>query len=293
MPRPAAPGPADPPRTLPLPPGDLPDGGEAGKGRRKHWRRLPEVGPVVGEAMAVNAVLRAFSGYILFLLAFLLRSVDLGTVFHHPVSHNFALGALALGLSAGSLASMVLGSFFRSRGTAADHVHRADHRAGGDRRVRLGVRPLGGGRGRVHRDLLRQPGQARPGLDRRPRDRRRDQVLDVLRLRDPQPGRQRGRRPGRGGRVHPRQRPGGPGDRGRRPRRRAGPARRAAQAAGPGRRRADAPAARAARREPVRARCPWRRPSAAPRSAWLPSAPGACRAGRRPRSRRAASSGPR
>jgi len=115
MPRPAAPGPADPPRTLPLTPGDLPDGGEAGKGRRKHWRRLPEVGPVVGEAMAVNAVLRAFSGYILFLLAFLLRSVDLGTVFHHPVSHNFALGALALGLSAGSLASMVLGSFFRSR----------------------------------------------------------------------------------------------------------------------------------------------------------------------------------
>jgi MFS family permease len=115
-PYPAAPGPGDPPpRTLPLPPGDLPDGGEAGKGRRKHWRRLPDVGPVVGEAMAVNAVLRAFSGYILFLLAFLLRSVDLGTVFHHPVSHNFALGALALGLSAGSLASMVLGSFFRSR----------------------------------------------------------------------------------------------------------------------------------------------------------------------------------
>ena len=115
-PRPARPGPAGPPRTLPLPPGDLPGGGEAGKARRKHWRRLPDVGPVVAEAMAVNAVLRAFSGYILFLLAFLLRSVDLGTVFHHPVSHNFALGALALGLSAGSLASMVLGSFFRSRG---------------------------------------------------------------------------------------------------------------------------------------------------------------------------------
>ena len=59
------------------------------------------------------------------------------------------------------------------------------------------------------------------------------------------------------------------------------------------RRRADVPAARAVRREPLRARCPWRRPSAALRSAWLPSAPGACRAGRRPRSRRAASSGPR
>jgi hypothetical protein len=65
--------------------------------------------------MTVNAVLRAFSGYILFLLAFLLRSVDLGTVFGHPVSHNFALGALALGLSVGSLASMILGSFFKGR----------------------------------------------------------------------------------------------------------------------------------------------------------------------------------
>jgi hypothetical protein len=70
---------------------------------------------VVAEAMAVNAVLRAYSGYILFLLAFLLRSVNLGTVMHHSVSHNFALGALALGLSLGSLTSMVLGSFFRGR----------------------------------------------------------------------------------------------------------------------------------------------------------------------------------
>ena len=101
--------------TLALAPGELPDGADGTKGRRRHWRTLVDVGPVVAEAMAVNAVLRAFSGYILFLLAFLLRSVDLGTVFHHPVSHNFALGALALGLSAGSLTSMVLGSFFRSR----------------------------------------------------------------------------------------------------------------------------------------------------------------------------------
>ena len=116
LPRAAQPRPDLPRPTIPLEPGALPDGAEGGKGRRRRWRTLPEVGPVVGEAMVVNAVLRAFSGYILFLLAFLLRSVDLGTVFHHPVSHNFALGALALGLSAGSLASMVLGSFFRSRG---------------------------------------------------------------------------------------------------------------------------------------------------------------------------------
>ncbi|HEX9041458.1 MAG TPA: MFS transporter [Trebonia sp.] len=98
-----------PPATLPLPPADQPKGG------RGRWRTLANVGPVVAEAMTVNAVLRAFSGYILFLLAFLLRSVNLGTIFNHEVSHNFALGALALGLSVGSLASMGVGSFFRGR----------------------------------------------------------------------------------------------------------------------------------------------------------------------------------
>jgi MFS family permease len=98
--------------TRPLPPEEPPS---SAKGRRGHWRTLGSVGPAVAEAMTVNAVLRAFSGYILFLLAFLLRSVNLGTLFGHPVSHNFALGALALGLSVGSLASMILGSFFRGR----------------------------------------------------------------------------------------------------------------------------------------------------------------------------------
>jgi MFS family permease len=104
---------SDRPRpTLPLPPQEPPP---SAKSRRGHWRTLGNVGPAVAEAMTVNAVLRAFSGYILFLLAFLLRSVDLGTLFGHPVSHDFALGALALGLSVGSLASMILGSFFRGR----------------------------------------------------------------------------------------------------------------------------------------------------------------------------------
>jgi MFS family permease len=113
--------------TLPLPPGEPPSANgsasgsangsasAAAKGRHGRWRTLADVGPVVAEAMTVNAVLRAFSGYILFLLAFLLRSVDLGTVFGHAVSHNFALGALALGLSVGSLGSMILGSFFKGR----------------------------------------------------------------------------------------------------------------------------------------------------------------------------------
>jgi hypothetical protein len=110
--------------TLPLPPGEPPPAGEAAPGgapdgaakaRHGRWRTLANVGPVVAEAMTVNAVLRAYSGYILFLLAFLLRSVNLGTVFGHTVSHNFALGALALGLSVGSLGSMILGSFFKGR----------------------------------------------------------------------------------------------------------------------------------------------------------------------------------
>jgi MFS family permease len=116
VPAPVRQAPAQPPTrpdmprpTLPLPPADQPKSAEG------RWRRLANVGPVVAEAMTINAVLRAFSGYILFLLAFLLRSVNLGTIFNHHVSHNFALGALALGLSVGSLASMILGSFFRGR----------------------------------------------------------------------------------------------------------------------------------------------------------------------------------
>jgi MFS transporter len=116
--RPGA-GPGDRPRgTLPLEPGALPPANGHGTARdhagRGRWRTLNSVGPVVSEAMAVNAVLRAFAGYILFLLAFLLRSLQFGPP-GHPVSHNFALGVLAVGLAAGSVTSMILGSFFRGR----------------------------------------------------------------------------------------------------------------------------------------------------------------------------------
>jgi hypothetical protein len=126
-------GPGDRPRrTRPIEPDALPPGsgngspngsgtanghgaadghGHAGRGR---WRTLANVGPVVAEAMAVNAVLRAFSGYILFLLAFLLRSLQFGAP-GHPLSHNFTLGALAVGVSLGSLTSMLIGSFFKGR----------------------------------------------------------------------------------------------------------------------------------------------------------------------------------
>jgi predicted MFS family arabinose efflux permease len=67
------------------------------------------VGPIVGEAMRGNAVLRAFSGYMVFFLAFYLRTA------HFRVSHNFALGALVAAAAFGALAAMAIGSLIRAR----------------------------------------------------------------------------------------------------------------------------------------------------------------------------------
>jgi MFS family permease len=89
-------------------PGDGRDVAGARRGRGR-WRGLGNVGPVVGEAMRANAVLRAFSGYMVFFLAFFLRSENFG------VSHNFALGALVAAAAAGSLAAMAVSSLIRSR----------------------------------------------------------------------------------------------------------------------------------------------------------------------------------
>jgi MFS family permease len=86
-------------------------GGVAKDGRAAggRWRSLANVGPVVGEAMRANAVLRAFSGYMVFFLAFFLRSENFG------VSHNVALGALVAAAAAGGLAAMTIGSLIKSR----------------------------------------------------------------------------------------------------------------------------------------------------------------------------------
>jgi hypothetical protein len=108
-------------RTLPYDPAALPPGtpppGESrnGDGRRAdktvpgRWRSLTQVGPIVGEAMRGNAVLRAFSGYMVFFLAFYLRTA------HFGVSHGVALGALVAGAAAGGLAAMAIGSLLRAR----------------------------------------------------------------------------------------------------------------------------------------------------------------------------------
>ena len=85
-----------------------PEGGRKATGARR-WRGLANVGPVVGEAMRGNAVLRAFSGYMVFFLAFYLRTA------HFGVSHNFALGALVAAAAAGGLAAMAIGSLIRAR----------------------------------------------------------------------------------------------------------------------------------------------------------------------------------
>jgi len=73
-------------------------------------RTLRHVGPVVAEAMRANAALRAFSGYIVFFLAFLLRTV------HFPgVNDKVALGALLVAATLGGFLGTALGSALRSQ----------------------------------------------------------------------------------------------------------------------------------------------------------------------------------
>ena len=60
--------------------------------------------------MRGNAVLRAYSGFMLFFLAFLLRAEHFG-----GLSHNTALGALAVAVAAGGFIGTAAGSRIRSR----------------------------------------------------------------------------------------------------------------------------------------------------------------------------------
>jgi predicted MFS family arabinose efflux permease len=68
------------------------------------------VGPIVGEAMRGNAALRAFSGYMIFFLAFLLRTV------HFPgVSDKLALGAMIAAAGAGGFIGTGIGALLKAR----------------------------------------------------------------------------------------------------------------------------------------------------------------------------------
>jgi hypothetical protein len=100
--RPGAPGRATP--------GSAAPGGRARPSPRPGLRTLRHVGPVVAEAMRANATLRAFSGFTVFFLAFLLR-----TVHFHGVNDKVALGGLLAAATLGGFAGTALGSALRSR----------------------------------------------------------------------------------------------------------------------------------------------------------------------------------
>lgn len=75
---------------------------------------LPQVGPVVAEAMAANAAIRVFYGFMIFFLAFILRSERFG-----HTSDAVALGGLAAAIAVGGILGTVIGSALRSRAPRA------------------------------------------------------------------------------------------------------------------------------------------------------------------------------
>ena len=86
-------------------------GATAASPRRAGWAAtLRSVGPIVGEAMRGNAALRAFSGYMIFFLAFLLRTV------HFPgFSDKVALGAMIAAAGAGGFIGTGIGALLKAR----------------------------------------------------------------------------------------------------------------------------------------------------------------------------------
>ena len=78
--------------------------------RPKRKGRLRAAGPIVAEAIWANAAVRVFAGFMVFFLAFLLRSAHF-----HGFSQNLALGALVFAAAAGGLLGTAAGALFRSR----------------------------------------------------------------------------------------------------------------------------------------------------------------------------------
>jgi MFS transporter len=100
-------------------PGHAPNG-QAGAGhpaaaragpKRARWATtLRSVGPIVGEAMRGNAALRAFSGYMIFFLAFLLRTVHFA-----GTPDKVALAAMIGAAGAGGFIGTGIGALLRAR----------------------------------------------------------------------------------------------------------------------------------------------------------------------------------
>jgi hypothetical protein len=75
---------------------------------------VPHVGPAVAEAMRANASIRVFYGFMLFFLAFILRSEHFG-----HISDAIKLGGLAVAVAAGGMLGTAIGSALRSRSPQA------------------------------------------------------------------------------------------------------------------------------------------------------------------------------
>jgi MFS family permease len=95
-------GDAGPGGTRPLPAG--------ARGGLRRLFKVPTIGPVVREAMQANAALRAYSGFMIFFLAFLLRTEHFGRT-----SDKVALGAMIGAAALGGLLGTGIGSALRSR----------------------------------------------------------------------------------------------------------------------------------------------------------------------------------
>jgi hypothetical protein len=84
-----------------------------GGGGRTGLRRvftMPTIGPAVREAMQANAALRAYSGFMIFFLAFILRTV------HFPgTADKLALGEMIAAAGIGGFIGTGIGSALRSR----------------------------------------------------------------------------------------------------------------------------------------------------------------------------------
>jgi MFS family permease len=101
-------------------PGGGPDRAENGPAgtvplpsRRPRWR-FPRLGPVVAEAMGANATLRAYSGFMIFFLAFLLRTVHFGST-----PDKLALGEMIGAAGLGGLLGTAIGAGLKSRAPQA------------------------------------------------------------------------------------------------------------------------------------------------------------------------------
>jgi MFS family permease len=70
----------------------------------------PSVGPVVREAMEANASIRVFYGFMLFFLAFILRSEHFG-----HTSYKIALGGFAAAIAVGGVLGTLIGSALKAR----------------------------------------------------------------------------------------------------------------------------------------------------------------------------------